>query len=207
MEDKKVTAEIVFILDKSGSMSGTESDTAGGFNSLIEKQKEEFEKAWVTTWFFSEKAQLLHDRVPIQNIKPMNLRDINIGGNTALYDAVGFAIYRIESIQRRLREEDRPDFTLFAIMTDGYENASRHLNNSDIRELIEKKKKDGWEFLFMAAGIDAQEEAEKISISNSYQMDDYCAPEAFAETSRMISSMKASCLKRPNKTKGDSKKK
>ena len=92
-------------------------------------------------------------------------------------------------------------------MTDGYENASRHLNNSDIRKLIEKKKKDGWEFLFMAAGIDAQEEAEKISISNSYQMDNYCAPEAFAETSRMISSMKASFARKPDKKKEGAKKK
>lgn len=189
MEEKKsVTAEILLILDKSGSMEGTESDTAGGFNSLIEKQKAELKDAWVTTWLFNGQAELLYDRVPIGEIKPMAASDIVVGGSTALYDAIGNAIRRTELIQKHLRKEDIPDFTLFAIMTDGYENASVHFSNHEIRELIEKKKADGWEFLFLAAGIDAKEEADDLAIPHSYQMAMYSAREAFCEIDRQIHS-------------------
>ena len=187
MEEKKVTAEIVLILDKSGSMAGTESDTAGGFNSLIEKQKKELGNAWVTTWLFNGEAELLYDRAPIGEIRPMTATDIVVGGNTALYDAVGNAIRRTELIQKHLRKEDIPDFTLVAIMTDGLENASRHFNNHEIRKLIEQKKADGWEFLFMAAGIDAKEEADNLAIPHPYQMEAYSACEAFDEMDRVLS--------------------
>ena len=186
MEEKNVTAEFILILDKSGSMSGTESDTAGGFNSLIEKQKNELANAWVTTWLFNGQAELLYDRVPIREVMPMTAADIVVGGNTALYDAVGNAIKQTELIQKHLRKEDVPDLTMIAIMTDGYENASRQYNNCEIRELIEQKKKDGWEFLFLAAGIDAREETDRIAISRSYQMDWYSASEAFDETNFQI---------------------
>ena len=198
--EEKVTAEIILILDKSGSMSGTEGDTAGGFNSLIEKQKNELKEAWVTTWLFNGQAKLLYDRVPIREIKPMTAADIEVGGNTALYDAVGNAITRTELIQKHLRKEDVPDLTLVAIMTDGYENASRQYNNSEIRELIEKKKQDGWEFLFLAAGIDAREEAERIAIPHSYQMECYSAPSAFTKINNQI---KYACKKKTEQEKNN----
>ena len=188
MEEKNVTAEIILILDKSGSMSGTESDTAGGFNSLIEKQKSELTNAWVTTWLFNGQTELLYDRIPIREVKPMTAADIEVGGNTALYDAVGNAIKRTELIQKHLRKEDVPDLTLVAIMTDGYENASRQYNNSEIRELIEQKKQDGWEFLFLAAGIDAKEEAERIAIPQYLQSEIYSASESFDFVDEFIAS-------------------
>lgn len=187
--EEKVTAEIILVLDKSGSMSGTEGDTAGGFNSLIEKQKNELKEAWVTTWLFNGQAELLYDRVPIREVRPMTAADIEVGGNTALYDAVGNAIKRTELIQKHLRKEDVPDLTLVAIMTDGYENASRQYNNSEIRELIEQKKQDGWEFLFMAAGIDAKEEADNLAIPSYYQMEMYSASEAFREMDLLMCCM------------------
>lgn len=187
MEEKKATGEIVLILDKSGSMEGTESDTAGGFNALIEKQKAELKNAWVTTWLFNRETEILYNRVPIREIKPMKASDIVVGGNTALYDAVGDAIGITDWTQKYLiPKEEIPDFTLVAIMTDGYENASVHFSNHEIRELIEKKKADGWEFLFMAAGIDAKEEADDLAIPHSYQMAMYSAREAFCEIDRQI---------------------
>lgn len=207
MQEKGITAELVFVLDKSGSMSGTESDTAGGFNSLIEKQKKELDNAFVTTWFFNGRAELLHDRVPLREIKPMEPSDIVTGGNTALYDAVGNAIRRTELIQKHLREEDRPSLTLFAVMTDGYENASRGFDNEKIRELIEQKKADGWEFLFMAAGIDAAQEAEKMAIRHFYQMERYSASCAFGEMDRMIDYMAAPHKPEPQSKRGEAHKK
>ncbi len=186
MEEKKGTAEIILILDKSGSMSGTESDTVGGFNALIEKQKNLVEQAWVTAWFFNSHAQLLYDRVPINEVKPMSETDFSVGGCTALYDTVGKAIERAELIQKHIRSEDIPDLTMVAIMTDGYENASRQYNNQSIRKLIEKKKADGWEFLFMAAGIDAKEEAEKIAIDNSFHMETNQPLKAFVVAEEFI---------------------
>ena len=200
--EEKVTAEIILVLDKSGSMSGTEGDTAGGFNSLIEKQKNELKEAWVTTWLFNGQAELLYDRVPIREVKPMTAADIEVGGNTALYDAVGNAIKRTELIQKHLRKEDVPDLTLVAIMTDGYENASRQYNNSEIRKLIEQKKQDGWEFLFMAAGIDAKEEADNLAIPSYYQMEMYSACEAFDETERYMRYMAAQKAQKQAKKKG-----
>lgn len=197
MEEKKATAEILLILDKSGSMEGTESDTAGGFNSLIKKQKAKLKDAWVTTWLFNGKTEILYNRVPIQEIKPMKASDIVVGGSTALYDAVGDAIGITDWTQKQLiPEEEVPDFTFVTIMTDGYENASDHYKYQEIRRLIEKKEADGWEFLFMGAGIDAENEAKKLAITHSYQMEMYSAREAFCEIDRQINSARENAERR-----------
>ena len=157
--------ELVFILDRSGSMSGLEGDTIGGFNSLIEKQKKEPGKCFVTTVLFDTDQQTLHDRVELQQIRPMTERDYTVRGCTALLDALGDAIRHIVQIHRYARPEDVPARTTFVIMTDGMENASRRYNSAEVKRMIEhEKEKYGWEFLFLAANIDAVESARSIGI-------------------------------------------
>ena len=157
--------EIVFILDRSGSMSGLEKDTIGGFNAMIEKQKKQDGKAYVSTVLFDHESVVLHDRLPLEQIKPMTGDDYTVRGCTALLDAIGGAVKHIGNIHRYARPKDVPEHTMFVITTDGLENASRKYNSRDIKRLIESKKEEGWEFLFIGANIDAIETANDYGIS------------------------------------------
>ena len=161
----KNLTEIVFILDRSGSMAGLENDTIGGFNAMIEKQKAETGDAYVSTVLFDNHCEVLHDRIPIQCIPPMTRQDYYVRGCTALLDAVGKAIHHIGNIHKYARKEDRPEKTLFIITTDGMENASREYTYDRLKAMIQRQKeKYGWEFLFLGANIDAAKEAARFGI-------------------------------------------
>ena len=158
--------EIVFILDRSGSMSGLESDTIGGFNSMIAKQQKEEGEAIVSTVLFDDETDVIHDRVAIDEVKKLTEEDYYVRGCTALLDAVGGAIHHIGNVHKYAREEDRPAKTLFVITTDGLENASRHYSFKDVKKLIKRQQeKYNWEFLFLGANIDAIEVAGNMGIS------------------------------------------
>lgn len=157
--------ELVFILDRSGSMGGLESDTIGGFNSLIEKQKRQDGKCYVSTVLFDNYSEVIHDRVELENIKPMTDKDYYVRGCTALIDAIGGAIRHIANIHKYARPEDVPEHTMFVIMTDGQENASHIYTSAKVKTMIEhEKEKYGWEFLFIGANIDAVETASHFGI-------------------------------------------
>ena len=169
---KENLTELVFILDKSGSMHGLEADTIGGFNSLIEKQKKEDGKALVTTILFDDKTEVVHDRVDLEYIRNMTSEQYVTGGSTALLDAVGGAVSHIRKIHKYIRPEDVPAKTLFVITTDGMENASRRYTYDKVKKLIEHQKaKYGWEFIFLGANIDAAETAVSIGISKDRAAD------------------------------------
>lgn len=162
---KKNLTEIVFILDKSGSMAGLEADTIGGFNSMIEKQKKEEGEAVISTVLFNDMCEVIHDRVSVRDIKPMTEEEYFVGGSTALLDAIGGAIHHIGNVHKYARNEDVPEHTLFVITTDGMENASRSYSGERVKEMIERqRKKYGWEFLFLGANIDAVETAGRFGI-------------------------------------------
>ena len=162
---KKNLTELVFIIDRSGSMSGFENDTIGGFNSMIEKQKAGEGEVYVSTVLFDNHTSVLHDRVPIEKIKPMTGEDYYVGGCTALLDAIGGAIHHIGNVHKYAREEDVPENTIFVITTDGMENASHLYHSAKVKEMIKRKtEKYGWEFIFVAANIDAIETADSIGI-------------------------------------------
>ena len=152
--------ELIFILDRSGSMAGMEEDVVGGFNSMIEKQKTVPGKAYVTTVLFSNRMEIFHDRVALEEIDPLTEDDFIVGGNTALLDAMGKTIHHMANIHKYARPEDVPEHTVVVINTDGMENASRHYHIGDVRAMVkEEEEKHGWEFLFLAANIDAVETA------------------------------------------------
>ena len=162
---KKNLTEMVFILDRSGSMGGLESDTVGGFNAMIEKQKKAEGDAYVSTVLFNTHSKVLHDRVDVRQIRPMTQDDYCVGGCTALLDAVGDAIHHIGNVHKYARPEDVPEKTVFVITTDGMENASHRYTYDKVRRMIEKEKeKYGWEFIFLGANIDAVETAARIGI-------------------------------------------
>ncbi len=162
---KKGLTELVFILDQSGSMSGLEADTIGGFNSLIEKQRREEGECLVSTVVFNNESTVLHDRVPLEKIPKMTGEDYAPCGTTALIDAIGGAIQHIGNIHKYARKEDVPERTLFVITTDGYENASRRYTADEVRRMVgRRKEKDGWEFLFIGANIDSVETAKRYGI-------------------------------------------
>lgn len=158
--------ELVFILDRSGSMGGLESDTIGGFNSLIKKQKKQDGKCYVSTVLFDNYSEVIHDRVELENIKPMTDKEYYVRGCTALIDAIGGAIHHIANIRKYARSEDVPEHTMFVIMTDGQENASHIYTSDKVKAMIEhEKEKYGWEFLFIGANIDAVKTASHFGIS------------------------------------------
>ncbi len=160
------TTELVFILDRSGSMSGLEADTIGGFNSMISDQKKQDGMAYVTTVLFDHEIDKLHDRIPLKDVPKMTDRDYTVRGCTALLDAIGDTIKHIGNIHKYARPEDVPAHTMFVITTDGMENASKRYNSKEIKRMIERQKKRyGWEFVFIGANIDAVETARSYGIS------------------------------------------
>ena len=166
---KKGLTEIVFILDRSGSMSGLESDTIGGYNSMIEKQKKEEGEALISTVLFDGQTDVLHDRVPLDKISPITEKEYYVRGSTALLDAVGGAIHHIGNVHKYAREEDVPEKTLFIITTDGMENSSRQYSYNKVKKMIEKQKeKYHWEFIFLGANIDAVGVADRFGVDRQH---------------------------------------
>ncbi len=162
---KKNLTELVFVLDRSGSMYSLIGDTVGGFNSMLAKQKKQDGEALVSTVLFSNESSVLHDRVPITDVKEMTNDDYTVGGCTALLDAIGDAVHHIGNVHKYAREEDVPEHTIFVIITDGMENASRKYSADRVRNMIERQReKYGWEFLFLAANIDAVKTARRFGI-------------------------------------------
>ena len=165
MTDKRNTMEVVFILDRSGSMSGLEADTIGGFNATLNKQKKvEGDVIWSTV-LFDDKHEVIHDRVPIDRIEPLTENEYYVRGCTALLDAIGRAIHHIGNVHKYAREEDRPEKTLFVITTDGMENASQQYTYDKVKHMISRQQeKYGWEFLFLGANMDAVSVAGRMGI-------------------------------------------
>ena len=163
---KKNLTELVFILDRSGSMQGLEGDTIGGFNAMLEKQKKEPGEAFVSTVLFDDHAEILHDRVKVEEVRPITDAEYYVRGCTALLDAIGGAIRHIGNIHKYARSEDVPEHTLFVITTDGMENASRRYSAQEVKRMIQRQKeKYGWEFLFLGANIDAVQTAGHLGIT------------------------------------------
>lgn len=172
---RKGLTEIVFILDRSGSMGGLESDTIGGFNSMIAKQKKEEGEAYVSTVLFDDKSEVLYDRIEMDKVPVMTEEDYYVRGCTALLDAIGGAIHHIGNVHKYAREEDRPEKTLFVITTDGMENASRRYSYDKIQHMVKRQQeKFGWEFIFIGANIDAINEAQRFGIKKERAVDYVC---------------------------------
>ena len=169
---KKNLTELVFILDRSGSMAGLEGDTIGGFNAMLQKQRGEPGEALISTVLFDNKTEVIHDRVPLDRVSALTEKEYFVRGCTALLDAVGGAIHHIGNVHKYAREEDRPEKTLFVITTDGMENASRRYTYDKVRAMIERQReKYGWEFLFLGANIDAAREAARFGIRSDCAAD------------------------------------
>ena len=163
--------ELVFILDRSGSMHGLEADTIGGFNSMLEKQKAGGTPVLISMVLFNDKSEVIHDRCNIADISPLTAKEYEVGGRTALLDAVGDAVKHIRNVHHYIRPEDVPAHTLFVISTDGMENASCRFSLDDVRKLIEGQKEKGWEFIFLGANIDAVETARSFGIAQDRAVD------------------------------------
>ncbi len=169
---KNELTELVFIVDRSGSMSGLETDTIGGFNAMLTKQQQEPGKAMVTTVLFDDQYEILHHRLSVQEVKPVTDKEYFVRGTTALLDAVGHTINRIGKILHEAKEEERPGQVVFVITTDGLENASREFSYEDVRKMIEhQKEKYGWEFIFLGANINAVATAERFGIKKDRAAD------------------------------------
>lgn len=165
---RKNLTEIVFILDRSGSMAGLEADTVGGFNSMIENQKKAAGEAVISTVIFDDVSEVIHNRADIRSIKPMTDKDYTAGGCTALLDALGGAIHHIGNVHRYIGEDNVPEHTIFVITTDGHENASRRYDSDKVKRMIERQRERyGWEFLFLGANIDAVETAKTFGIDEN----------------------------------------
>lgn len=172
---KKGLTELVFILDKSGSMQGLEDDTIGGFNSMLTRQKEKAEEVLVSTIFFNNASSVVHDRESIDEVCLLEKDDFIVGGATALIDAIGGAVHHIKNVHKYIRKEDCPEKVMFVIMTDGMENASHRYSLNQVKKEIEHlKKKRNWEFLFLGANIDAFETAKGFGISKETTVDFRC---------------------------------
>lgn len=198
---RKGLTEIVFILDRSGSMRGLEADTIGGFNSMIAKQKKEDGEAYVSTVLFDDQCEVLHDRVPMDKVPVMTDEEYYVRGCTALLDAVGGAIHHIANVHKYARDEDRPEKTLFVITTDGMENASKHYSYEKVQAMIKKEQeKYGWEFIFIGANIDAVQEAKRFGIRKeravNYVHDEMGTEAVYRSVSKAVCAMRmadASC--------------
>ena len=172
---KKNLTELVFILDKSGSMSGLENDTIGGFNSMLEQQKKVGGQCIITTVLFDNRYELLHDRMDLRAIRPITRREYSVGGSTALLDAMGRTIQKIATAQINTAEDYRAEKVMFVIITDGEENASRYYSSAQVKDMIRRQKERyGWEFIFLGANIDAVETAGRFGI-NADRAVDYVA--------------------------------
>ena len=194
---KKNLTELVFILDRSGSMAGLEKDTIGGFNAMIEKQKAEEGEAYISTVLFDNYSEVIHDRVVLNAVPKLTEKEYYVRGCTALLDAVGGAIHHIGNVHKYAREEDRPEKTLFVITTDGMENASRRYSYEKVREMITRQKeKYGWEFLFLGANIDAAKEAARFGIdadrAADYHADTHGTAVIYEAMSDVVYSVRAS---------------
>lgn len=195
---KKGLTELVFILDRSGSMSGLESDTIGGYNAMLEKQKNEPGEAIITTVLFDDKYELLHDRIGLRGIDPITDGEYFVRGSTALLDAVGKTINKIGNVQKHISDDEMAEHVMFVITTDGMENASREFSYEKIRQMIECQKiKYGWEFIFLGANIDAVATAERFGISKdraaNYNADSEGTLLNYEVISEAVSCMRASC--------------
>ena len=195
-EIRNNTTELVFILDRSGSMAGLEADTIGGFNSMLEKQKKQDGKCYVSTILFDHETQVVHDRVELSSVRPMTENDYFVRGSTALIDAIGSSIHHIANIHKYARPEDVPQNTMFVITTDGMENASRKYSSSEVKKMIEKEKeKYGWEFIFIGANIDAVETAKHFGINSdravNYHADSKGTDVLYSTVSAAVSNMRA----------------
>ena len=200
---RKGLTEIVFILDRSGSMSGLEADTIGGYNSLIKKQKKEEGEAYISTVLFDDHSEVLHDRVNLKDIKPMTDKEYYVRGCTALLDALGGAIHHIGTVHKYAREEDRPEKTLFIITTDGMENSSHNYSYAEVKKMVERQKERyGWEFLFLGANIDAVEVAGRMGIKAdravTYECDSVGTEINYRVLEKAVKAVR--CCPRPNAT-------
>lgn len=196
MKNKNNITELVFILDRSGSMAGLEGDTIGDFNAMIQKQKKEDGKAYVSTILFDNVSEVLHDRIELNDVPKMTGKDYTVRGCTALIDAIGGAIRHIGNIHKYARPEDVPTHTMFIITTDGQENASQRYNSDEVKKMIERQKeKYGWEFLFIGANIDAVETAARFGIGRNravnYSADSKGTQVLYETLSAPISAMRA----------------
>lgn len=203
---KKNLTELVFILDRSGSMSGLEKDTIGGFNSMIEKQKRETGEAVVSTVLFDNKVELLHDRVELGNIQPMTSKEYYVRGSTALLDAVGAAVQHIRHVHDMLGQDNVPEHTMFVITTDGMENSSHEYTADGVKRMIEERReKDNWEFLFLGANIDAVKAAGSIGIHADRAVNYHSDPVGTALNYNVVSAT-VSAVRQGEGIKGDWKK-
>ena len=194
---RKGLTEVVFILDRSGSMSGLEADTIGGYNSMLEKQKKEEGEAILSTVLFDDRTEVLHDRMDLKKVEKITGKDYYVRGCTALLDAVGGAIHHIGKVHKELPAEERPEKTLFIITTDGMENASKQYSYEKVKKMVEKKKtKNHWEFIFLGANIDAIEVAGRFGIAANravrYECDSEGTALNFNVMSRMVGCARAS---------------
>ena len=193
---KKDLTEVVFILDRSGSMFSMVQDTIGGFNSMLEKQRKEPGEALISTVLFSSRSEVLHDRVNIREVAPITEKEYQVGGNTALIDAIGGAVHHIGNVHKYARAEDVPEHTIFIIITDGMENASHCYSSDQVKQMIERQKeKYGWEFLFLGANINAVETASRFGIgadrSANYHNDAKGQATNYMDVSDAISSVRS----------------
>ena len=188
--------ELVFILDRSGSMSGLESDTIGGFNGMLRRQQEECADILVSTVLFDDAVEVIHDRVPIAKVAPLTEREYFTRGCTALLDAVGDSIHHIRNIHKYAREEDRPVRTMFVITTDGLENSSVRYTAKTVKALIEhQEKKHGWEFVFLGANMDAVAVAGDLGIRRENSVEFACDAGGIRENFTSLSAMTANFIK------------
>ena len=189
---KKGLTEMVMILDASGSMYGLTKDTIGGYNSMIDRQRREEGEALVSLVTFNDTSTVLCDRIPIEKVEPLSERQYVAAGCTALIDAIGGAIHHISNVHKYIRNEDVPEHTLFVIITDGMENASRRYSSDQVKKKISEKEKEGWEFIFLGANIDAVQTASSFGIRRENAVDFICDEVAMPKVMRSVSNAMSS---------------